>query len=81
MKKAIGSIAVVLAVIVVVVGGWLFWGSRVSPVERRAMRDALDRIDEVAKFEGNEQADYSQRLQAAEAAILILSKKGSYCLR
>jgi hypothetical protein len=75
MKKAIGSIAIVLMVVVVVAAGWLVWGSWVSPVERRAMRDALDRIDEVAKFEGNEQADYSQRLQAAEAAILICQKR------
>src|SRR5271170_1523446 len=75
MKKAIRSIAVVLAVVVVGAIGWLVWGSWVSPAERQAMRDALDRIDEVAKFEGNEQADYRQRLQAAEAAILVCEKR------
>jgi hypothetical protein len=41
------------------------------PGERRAMRNALNRINEVARYEGNEQADYGQRLQAAKAAILI----------
>ena|ERR1700722_18001365 len=71
MKKAIGSIAIVLAVVVIVVALWLVWGSWVSQGERRAMRNALNRIDEVARYEGNEQADYSQRLQAAKAAILI----------
>jgi hypothetical protein len=75
MKKAIGSIAIVLAMVVVGAVGCLVWGSWVSPVERRAMGDALNRIDEVARFEGNEQADYSQRLQAAEAAILICQKR------
>jgi hypothetical protein len=71
MKKAIGSIAIVLAVVVIVVALWLIWGSWVSPGERRAMRNALNRINEVARYEGNEQADYGQRLQAAKAAILI----------
>jgi hypothetical protein len=75
MKKAIGSIAIVLAVVVVVVAGWLFWGSWVSPAERRAMRDALDRIDEVARYEGSEQAIYSQKLRVAKAAIIGCQKK------
>ena len=75
MKKAIGLIAIVLAVVVVVVTGWLIWGSWISPVERRAMRDALDRIDEVASYEGTEQDAYRQRLQAAKAAILICQKE------
>ena len=75
MKKAIGSIAIVLAVVVVVVAGLLIWGSWISPVERRAMRDALDRIDEVARYEGSEQDAYRQRFQAAKAAILICQKK------
>jgi hypothetical protein len=35
------------------------------------MRDALDRIDEVARYEGNEQSDYGQKLQAGKAAILV----------
>jgi hypothetical protein len=75
MKKAIRSIAVVVAVLVVIVAGWLVWGSWVSPGERRAMKDALDRTDEVAKYEGSERADYNQRFQAAKAAILICQKK------
>jgi len=39
------------------------------------MRDALDRIDEVAKYEGNDQIVYGQKLQEAKAAILNCQKK------
>lgn len=75
MKRAIGIIAIGLAVLVVVGGGWLVWGSWISPMERRAMRIALDRIDDVAKYEGNDNAVYDKRLQEAQSAILLCRKR------
>jgi len=75
MKKAVGLIAIVLVLVAVVVTGLLVWGSWVSPAERQAMRDALDRIDEVARYKGSEQAAYEQKLQGAKAAILICHMK------
>jgi hypothetical protein len=39
------------------------------------MRFALDRIDEVARYEGSEQAVYDQKVEAAREAILVCHKR------
>jgi len=75
MKKAIAIVAMVLVVLAVGLVGVLVWGSWISPLERRAMRAALDRIDEVGKYQGNESVVYDQKLQAAKAAIVVCKKR------
>ena len=75
MKKAIGLIAIVLSLLVCVVGGWLVWGSWISPMEGRAMKVALDRIDDVAKCKANEQQTCEEKLQLARTAIFVCQKK------
>jgi len=67
--------AVGLGLVVLIVGGWLIWGSWVSPMEKRAMRVAPDRIDEVAHCDGSAQNDCDQRFQAAKLAIVVCQKK------
>ena len=75
MRKAIITIALVVAVVVLGIAGWLFWGSWISPPEKRAMNIALDRMDEVGSYEGGDQAVYEQKVRAAKAAILECQKK------
>jgi len=77
-KKIVISISVFVVVgswlVVFVIGGWLVWGSWVSPMEKRAMKVALDRIDEVANCKASEQQGCEERLQAARTGILVCQK-------
>jgi hypothetical protein len=79
IRRVLVALGLVLAVgfglVVFVVGGWLIWGSWVSPMEKRAMTVALDRIDEVANCEVSDQQVCEKRLEAARTAILVCQKK------
>jgi hypothetical protein len=75
MKRRIVVATVILAVFLVVIGLWLVWGSWISPVEERAMKSALDRIDEVSKYEGDDRAVFERRLQEAQSAILLCKRR------
>jgi uncharacterized membrane protein YccC len=75
MKRLIKVGVLLVALVVMVLAGWLVWGSWTSPIERRAMRVALDRIEEVARYKGSEQNVYDQKVQAAHEAILVCQKR------
>ena len=55
--------------------GVLIAGNWVTPWEKSSMRVALDRIDDVQEFRGNNKADYDARIQAANNAMSVCKKR------
>jgi hypothetical protein len=75
LKRILVCSLSIILLAVLAVSSWLVWGSWVSPFERRAMTDALSRIDEVAEYGGSDTAGYEQTVQAARTAILICERR------
>ena len=66
MKR--GSIALI-AIALVWIAGWLIWGSWINPFEKRNIRKALEEIDKVSSFRGQENDDFRNQVAKAQDAV------------